>query len=229
MNLVQMCILGLYVMVITLVQMKTHITHGQLTCACTTPACNDTGSVTCSAVTSCYTQYLDRRDGSSPITRGCIDEKTPLLCENRRPFVHVTPWPHLQCCKESMCNADTVIITPPMWPRKASQSTTAQVFLRDSHPHENSKLPAHDSEQYTDDNFQHPVMVIVLPVVALCLFVILLIVVIVVVRQSRTHHRTGESGANIHAAGLPDSHCRGKFYNTGDPYIREKFFNSVPV
>lgn len=50
----------------------------------------------------CYTQYLKRRDGSYPITRGCIVTRTSLLCENRRPAV--ANWPVLACCKNQLCN-----------------------------------------------------------------------------------------------------------------------------
>ncbi|XP_022099063.1 uncharacterized protein LOC110983807 [Acanthaster planci] len=229
MAMVQMCVLGLYAVLVFMMQMKTYVTYGQLICACTTAACNDTGSVTCHAVTSCYTQYLDQRDGSSPITRGCIDEKTPLLCENRRPFVPVTPWPHLRCCKESMCNADTVILTPPAWPRRLVQSTTAQVFpTGDIRPHHNSKQPAQNSDPKAE-NVKQPILIIALPVVVLCLFVILLIVVVIIVKQSRTRHRTSEFGANTNTTGLPTRRGRGVLYNTGDPYVREKFLSSVPV
>ncbi len=51
----------------------------------------------------------------SGIVRGCIDERTPLLCENRKPQVYTGPWPVLHCCKQEWCNKDVVPTVPTPW------------------------------------------------------------------------------------------------------------------
>ena len=67
----------------------------------------------------CYVQYMpvDGTSGSGPetssIVRGCIDERTPLLCENRRPQAYTGSWPVLLCCKEEWCNKDVLPTVPP--------------------------------------------------------------------------------------------------------------------
>ncbi|GFQ81066.1 uncharacterized protein TNCT_513221 [Trichonephila clavata] len=58
-----------------------------ITCSCTTVHCREEGTRTCSTTGLCFSQYLDRRDGSDPLVRGCISGRTHLLCENRRPAV----------------------------------------------------------------------------------------------------------------------------------------------
>ncbi|XP_028968669.1 uncharacterized protein LOC114828492 [Galendromus occidentalis] len=73
-----------------------------LQCACTTDLCKAQNKTTCDKAAMCFTQYLKRRDGSDPITRGCITSRTSLLCENRRPAV--ANWPVLVCCKNQFCN-----------------------------------------------------------------------------------------------------------------------------
>ena len=50
---------------------------------------------------------------ASSIVRGCIDDRTPLLCENRRPLTYNGPWPVLLCCKENWCNRDVQPTLPP--------------------------------------------------------------------------------------------------------------------
>ncbi len=51
----------------------------------------------------------------SGIIRGCIDDRTPLLCENRKPRVYNGPWPVLHCCKEKWCNKDIIPTVPTPW------------------------------------------------------------------------------------------------------------------
>ena len=50
---------------------------------------------------------------SIKVVRGCIDGKTPLLCENQRPGVYSGPWPILYCCDRDLCNKDAVPTLPP--------------------------------------------------------------------------------------------------------------------
>ncbi|XP_071803232.1 uncharacterized protein [Asterias amurensis] len=231
MSLLKICVFFFNVYIMLVMLMMVHTTHGKLICACTTPACNDTGIITCNAVTSCYTQYLDRGDGSSPVTRGCIDDTTPLFCENRRPIVPDTTWPHLTCCKQPMCNADNGVVTAPTWPQKIFETTTVHVFQPQDTPHRNSNHPAENFKPRSDDEFYHPAFMIILPVITVCLFAMLIVVIAAVVRQSRSrrHRTSGEFGANFNNTGLPVANCRGNCYGSGDPYIREKFFQSVQV
>ena len=59
---------------------------GLLQCACTTADCEAEGANRCVATSMCYVQYLDRGDGASPWSRGCIDGiANSLLCENQPP------------------------------------------------------------------------------------------------------------------------------------------------
>lgn len=88
------------------------ISGGGLTCACTTLDCEAERRETCEAEFFCYVETLD-----SVVTRGCINNKTPLLCENRKPSKlatgHYPNWPHLICCKDKpLCNQDIVPIVP---------------------------------------------------------------------------------------------------------------------
>jgi hypothetical protein len=59
---------------------------------------------------------LDKKDGSHPVTRGCVQGSTPILCENRRPEVKKQlPWPYLKCCDSGdLCNSE-MMSTPPSW------------------------------------------------------------------------------------------------------------------
>ncbi|XP_076327719.1 uncharacterized protein LOC143234316 [Tachypleus tridentatus] len=84
-----------------------------LTCVCTTSHCKSQHTNVCNTISMCYTQFLDKKDGSDPLVRGCITTKTPLLCENRRPAILSVDWPILLCCNFSLCNRDTIPTIPP--------------------------------------------------------------------------------------------------------------------
>ena len=91
---------------------------GTIECACTTAECKRDSLTSCTAENMCYVQYValtsEDDDPSAAPVRGCIDEKTPLLCENRRPVTFTGSWPVLHCCKEDGCNKD-VMPTEPAW------------------------------------------------------------------------------------------------------------------
>lgn len=57
---------------------------------------------------------------NSVVTRGCINNKTPLLCENRKPTKlksgDYPEWPFLFCCKDEFCNKEVVPIKPTREP-----------------------------------------------------------------------------------------------------------------
>ncbi|XP_069685874.1 uncharacterized protein [Periplaneta americana] len=88
----------------------------KLLCECTTAHCRGTNTSTCYSQYKCYTQYLNKTDGSHPVTRGCVQSVTPILCENRRPQVRIRiNWPYLKCCDSGdLCNS-AVMSTPPSW------------------------------------------------------------------------------------------------------------------
>ncbi|GAB6023613.1 hypothetical protein CHUAL_008383 [Chamberlinius hualienensis] len=92
-------------------------TEGKIiTCACSTHDCQLVRNVsTCTTNSLCFTQFLDRQDGSGTIIRGCIDTRTPLLCENKRPAVPGYKWPVLLCCNSSMCNRKATPTIPPWY------------------------------------------------------------------------------------------------------------------
>ncbi|XP_021004436.2 uncharacterized protein [Parasteatoda tepidariorum] len=84
-----------------------YLTEGRMiSCACTTRQCLEEGTKTCNTTSLCFSQFLDRKDGSDPLVRGCVAGSTPLLCENRRPAIGLhRQWPVLMCCNKHMCNA----------------------------------------------------------------------------------------------------------------------------
>lgn len=87
-----------------------------LQCECTTKDCKVQRMVTCNAKFACYVQMHATGDGMllGPVVRGCIDLKTPILCENRRPqqISIKTSWPVLHCCKKDFCNKQVMPTLP---------------------------------------------------------------------------------------------------------------------
>ncbi|XP_076361256.1 uncharacterized protein LOC143252658 [Tachypleus tridentatus] len=103
-----------------------HFSNGRrITCICTTSQCQLEHHSTCNTSSVCYTQFLDRKDGSSPLVRGCIITKTPLLCENRRPAI-VSNWPILMCCSTNFCNEET-LPTSTAWIMSKLPNTSIKV------------------------------------------------------------------------------------------------------
>ena len=84
-----------------------------LECECTTYECLLEGTRTCTASHACYSQM------TNIIERGCIDRKTPLLCENQRPKKKkiaklMAGWPVLHCCRNrDLCNQGVIPTEPP--------------------------------------------------------------------------------------------------------------------
>ncbi|KAI0234657.1 hypothetical protein LSAT2_015031 [Lamellibrachia satsuma] len=91
--------------------------RGKLQCICTTSECYRDNVATCTADHMCYVQYMpSMRDNPETIVRGCINDRTPLLCENRRPKSYDGAWPILYCCLHQWCNRDTVPTQTPVTP-----------------------------------------------------------------------------------------------------------------
>ncbi|GFX37723.1 uncharacterized protein TNCV_1261601 [Trichonephila clavipes] len=107
-----------------------------ITCSCTTVHCREEGTRTCSTTGLCFSQYLDRRDGTDPLVRGCISGRTHLLCENRRPAVDQhRSWPALMCCDKNMCNAKVFPTIPTTTTSKYEFGTnTSEVPLENDSP-----------------------------------------------------------------------------------------------
>lgn len=91
--------------------------EGKIECICNTDDCRKDHKSTCMAESWCYVEYMstsgDKRDSGSATFRGCIDEKSPLLCDNRRPKQYTGSWPVLHCCKEEWCNRDVLPTSNP--------------------------------------------------------------------------------------------------------------------
>lgn len=144
-----------------------------ITCLCTTKHCRGVGTHTCNTTNMCYTQFLDRKDGSDPVVRGCINEKTPLLCENRPPAVPPNKWPLLQCCSDNMCNQDGVPTAPP-WHGTTTRSDMS--FMG------NSLENAVPDDVGSQPRIISPTYIAVL-VVGICLLIIIGAVAMVVLRR----------------------------------------------
>jgi len=96
---------------------------GKLQCTCTTPECEHDGTSTCQADNFCYVQIIPPVSASvssasnarslGEVTRGCIDDDTPLLCENKRPSTYRGAWPVLHCCSDHWCNHGVIPTLPP--------------------------------------------------------------------------------------------------------------------
>ena len=85
---------------------------GKLMCECSTIDCQIERRTSCEADHFCYVENIN-----SVLTRGCINQKTPLLCENRKPSKlpsgDYEEWPYLFCCKdEDYCNREIVPVKP---------------------------------------------------------------------------------------------------------------------
>jgi len=122
------------------------VASGKLRCVCTTPECDHDGTASCVADHFCYVQLFPplspvasqlprspssrSRSPSLPslpldITRGCIDDDTPLLCENKRPSTYNGAWPILHCCSQDWCNR-LIVPTFPPWAKHVEGDRTFQ-------------------------------------------------------------------------------------------------------
>lgn len=163
----------------------------QITCACTTQHCREQGTSRCNTTSMCYTQYLQSRDpNTDPITRGCINSRTPLLCENRRPAVHsAARWPQLVCCSSNLCNEG--ILPPPLqaetassWPALRPEASSSSSVGVDGVP-ASTELPPQppNNEDVGDEQLLSPVHVAVLSVGACALFAVALLAIVTLVRR----------------------------------------------
>ncbi|XP_041366066.1 uncharacterized protein LOC121381050 [Gigantopelta aegis] len=113
------------------------LAEGTLKCQCNTQDCQMEGKTTCNAEQYCYVEFF-----KDMFTRGCINDRTPLLCENRKPKNLNAPWPSMYCCKDSnFCNRN-VLPTLPIQSVPVDPVTPKAEFEKDG---DKTKCP------YTED------------------------------------------------------------------------------
>jgi len=176
-NLLMRCLL----LDLIIIHSTLHYAKGLLQCACTTADCRTEGAVRCVASSMCYVQFLDRGDGASPWSRGCIDGiANSLLCENQPPAalsasygkgrkgrrklggrgsgLEAGPpilWPLIHCCSTSFCNSEEFSASYPVWMKKklGMNSTSGFDSNRQGYWKENSHGP--NSLANHDDERDH--------------------------------------------------------------------------
>ncbi|XP_023210470.1 uncharacterized protein LOC111613353 [Centruroides sculpturatus] len=142
----------------------------------------------------CYTQYLDRHDGTNPILRGCISSRTPLLCENRRPAVMNANWPVLVCCSTNMCNQDAVPTTPVLKPtekiQEANKTESVPLITKNNTKtnEKNANNPiTSDPTETSSVAFFNPMYIAIIMVSAISLLAVI-IVIYLFCRKGRPFH-----------------------------------------
>uniref|UniRef100_T1J664 Activin types I and II receptor domain-containing protein n=1 Tax=Strigamia maritima TaxID=126957 RepID=T1J664_STRMM len=186
-----------------------------LTCVCTTSDCETLGVNTCNTTHLCYTQILERADGSGPVIRGCITNRSPILCENRPPATK-GKWPLLLCCNSSMCN-QLALPTQPAWHIDKGNVTSA-VKLNTVIAEE----PITSRDTTDASNMISPIYITVL-VVGIGLLLVLAGVAAIVLRRHTLFYRRefgidrrsylkGQDLASVSRLQEPDS-SRNGFYN----------------
>ncbi|GFQ93421.1 uncharacterized protein TNCT_344001 [Trichonephila clavata] len=116
--------LWIIILILNLHRIHAGLKGTTITCECTTLHCIEHNMKHCNTTSMCFSQYLERHDGSHPVVRGCIKSKTPLLCENRRPAVAKGSWPVLLCCNSNLCNRDVVPTAPPWFVQSVRDNDT---------------------------------------------------------------------------------------------------------
>lgn len=159
---------------------------GKIQCECTTLDCQVERKRTCDADAFCYVE-----NWNSVLTRGCINDKTPLLCENRKPAKlpsGVYPdWPFLFCCKEEdFCNKDIIPIkptspTPSPAPLaiKVHSDGLMNSYIRLENDDDSGKLPCGKNN---DSSKLNPVFIAV-PIAGVCVLSTLIIFAVHLLRR----------------------------------------------
>lgn len=159
---------------------------GGLTCECTTLDCQAERRRSCEAEYFCYVENM-----SSVVTRGCINDKTPLLCENRKPAKLATgdypEWPFLYCCNdEDYCNRDIVPIMPTVQSADVANDQTddksddedgTNPYVRYEYEQERAPCPSN-----TDHSKLNPIYIAV-PIAGVCVLLALIIFAMYLLRR----------------------------------------------
>ncbi|XP_077978950.1 uncharacterized protein LOC144434374 [Glandiceps talaboti] len=213
-------------------------------CACTTPECLLRNTKVCNASRHCYAEYLQRNDGVDPISRGCIDSTSTLLCENRKPEVLNSAWPILVCCNEPMCNKD-VIPTHPTWHFETNKKDEgvlgASDFEEVNKVHEENTVVSSNPDQDRKTESTSPrggivadPVYIAIAIAGLCLVVLIVVLGLFVIQHKKEQFPPPNTGPEDECCQTESKHSHSGLHRmmhrtecAGDPYICEKFFNSV--
>lgn len=158
-----------------------------LECECTTYECLSEGRRTCTASHSCYSQLTE------VVERGCIDRKTPLLCENQRPNKKtisklMAGWPVLHCCRDSdFCNRGVIPTEPPdqkdPFPNKNDESDPYYDEIPTETATEKSNCPQSVADSGSGSSAMINPIYIAVPVAGLCVLLALIIFAMYLLRR----------------------------------------------
>lgn len=162
------------------------IVEGSISCECTTLDCQAERRRTCEAKFFCYVENMN-----SVVTRGCINDKTPLLCENRKPSKLASgdypEWPFLFCCKDGdFCNRDVVPIKPTDKP-VAEPDVYDQSLDKDEGDNNPYVRYEYDQERApcpnSNDNSKLNPIYIAVPIAGVCVLLALIIFAMYLLRR----------------------------------------------
>ncbi|KAH3716647.1 uncharacterized protein LOC127854445 [Dreissena polymorpha] len=160
------------------------VVKGKIMCACTTLDCYAEKRRVCEAEYFCYVENLH-----AVVTRGCINDKDPLLCENRRPTkIGKLDYPLLHCCNDDdYCNRDVVPVRPtddpPITPvvhvTSSKDDDANNPYVRyEYEDSEKAKTPCPSSS----DSKMNPIYIAV-PIAGLCVLLALIIFAMYLLRR----------------------------------------------
>ncbi|KAK3580591.1 hypothetical protein CHS0354_002690 [Potamilus streckersoni] len=169
-NTLSVCLLGC-VLTATLTE------GGALECICTTEECRIENRPTCTALHYCYVQ---RHNGE--VTRGCIDDRTPLLCDNKPPLIpRDKNWPLLECCKnDDFCNSKDIKAT---YDTNTDKTTETKPQVEINNPYVN-ELTGNDKPCPDAGNAKliNPIYIAV-PIAGVCVLLALIIFAMYLLRR----------------------------------------------
>ena len=159
----------------------------------------------CSAKFYCYTelQRHDQRASFALTSRGCIDQKTPIMCE---PFgsailhngrINSRRRLMLFCCTDSWCNSQEL---PYMSPNRAPNAVNPHKITKATSQQQRhqpaDKSPIRPVTRHTIIHSYNPVYIVV-PVAAACVVLSLVIFVVYLVKR-----REAATASALHSAAV---------------------------
>ncbi|GAB1603439.1 uncharacterized protein LOC115216248 [Argonauta hians] len=157
-------------------------------CKCSTKECRIERLDSCTARYACYVEIHADDDGlqTGSVSRGCIDTKTSLLCENRRPNIRINrPWPYLYCCKSDFCNQEVLPTLP-------SNHKTTVLNLVNSPASTVYPLSHLQAVSQPESNRSVNPMYIAIPIIGICILLALIVFALYLLRQ-RTEYNSFQS------------------------------------